>query len=427
MSLTKVSYSMISGAVINALDYGAVGDGVTDNQTAITNAVAAANATGASLYFPTGSYKVSVGKFQVTGGVKIFGDGPSSAIFSTAAAATNAPIFYVTGERIWFDSLQIYFQTFKTDTWSACIYIKNSCYESIFSRLLLRRGSYGIYCKYNTFNTGDTSSNYVYSTTFRDIRVSEYSQSAVLLSTAGGQGNSGNLLQNIYTINANEDVGGGAKRSAGYAFVFENTSDSVANQLNMEDCDFLGGAIRFGTCRNFTLNGLHVEGSVFTNDSGGAIDLGSSGVNLSGFSFEFNTVNVASAFALVRLDQSSIVVSQSSERTTTVTSAPLFPVFLGVNAPTSTAYGINFSAVNTNLVYSGISQTPPVVQQWNTDIYPNRIYPGTGVALWTSGSGTPEGAVTAPVGSLYTRTNGGAGTTLYIKESGTGNTGWVAK
>jgi len=47
--------------------------------------------------------------------------------------------------------------------------------------------------------------------------------------------------------------------------------------------------------------------------------------------------------------------------------------------------------------------------------------------IWNSGANTPEGAVTAPVGSLWTRTNGGAGTTLYIKESGTGNTGWVAK
>jgi hypothetical protein len=43
------------------------------------------------------------------------------------------------------------------------------------------------------------------------------------------------------------------------------------------------------------------------------------------------------------------------------------------------------------------------------------------------GSGTPEGAVTAPVGVLYLRDDGGAGTTLYVKESGTGNTGWVAK
>lgn len=43
------------------------------------------------------------------------------------------------------------------------------------------------------------------------------------------------------------------------------------------------------------------------------------------------------------------------------------------------------------------------------------------------GSGTPEGAVVAGVGALYVRTDGGAGTTLYVKESGTGNTGWAAK
>lgn len=43
------------------------------------------------------------------------------------------------------------------------------------------------------------------------------------------------------------------------------------------------------------------------------------------------------------------------------------------------------------------------------------------------GSGSPAGVVTAPVGSLYVNTAGGANTTLYVKESGTGNTGWVAK
>jgi hypothetical protein len=47
--------------------------------------------------------------------------------------------------------------------------------------------------------------------------------------------------------------------------------------------------------------------------------------------------------------------------------------------------------------------------------------------LWRTGAGSPEGVVTASVGSLYTRTDGGANTTLYVKESGTGNTGWVAK
>jgi hypothetical protein len=43
------------------------------------------------------------------------------------------------------------------------------------------------------------------------------------------------------------------------------------------------------------------------------------------------------------------------------------------------------------------------------------------------GSGSPEGVITAQIGSVYFRTNGGAATTFYVKESGTGNTGWVAK
>lgn len=44
-----------------------------------------------------------------------------------------------------------------------------------------------------------------------------------------------------------------------------------------------------------------------------------------------------------------------------------------------------------------------------------------------AGDGSPEGVVEAPVGALYQRWDGGAGTTLYVKESGSGNTGWVAK
>ena len=43
------------------------------------------------------------------------------------------------------------------------------------------------------------------------------------------------------------------------------------------------------------------------------------------------------------------------------------------------------------------------------------------------GAGSPESIVTAPPGSMYLNRSGGAGTTLYIKESGTGNTGWIAK
>lgn len=44
------------------------------------------------------------------------------------------------------------------------------------------------------------------------------------------------------------------------------------------------------------------------------------------------------------------------------------------------------------------------------------------------GTGSPEGAATAKVGSMFLRTDGGANTTLYIKESGDNTVnGWVAK
>jgi hypothetical protein len=49
-----------------------------------------------------------------------------------------------------------------------------------------------------------------------------------------------------------------------------------------------------------------------------------------------------------------------------------------------------------------------------------------GVCFELQGAGSPESVVTAPVCSTYRRTDGGAATSLYVKESGAGNTGWIA-
>jgi parallel beta-helix repeat protein len=52
----------------------------------------------------------------------------------------------------------------------------------------------------------------------------------------------------------------------------------------------------------------------------------------------------------------------------------------------------------------------------------------TDLTLDLQGQGTPEGVVAAPVGSRFSRTDGGAGTCMYVKESGgVTSTGWVAK
>ncbi len=64
MSLTKVSYSMIQGAVFNVLDYGAVGDGTTDDTDAIQAAIDAASPQtltdlAGTVFFPRGKYKIT--------------------------------------------------------------------------------------------------------------------------------------------------------------------------------------------------------------------------------------------------------------------------------------------------------------------------------------------------------------------------------
>jgi hypothetical protein len=95
---------------------------------------------------------------------------------------------------------------------------------------------------------------------------------------------------------------------------------------------------------------------------------------------------------------------------------------------------VTLSNVATALSDSGSETTfVPARQQIggaNVDAY----YPFLGFRLGgasgprvVQGSNTPEGAITAPVGSLFLRTDGGVSTTLYVKTSGAGNTGWTAK
>ena len=76
MSLTKVSFSMISGAPANILDYGADPTGVADSTTAIQAALDASS----NVYIPSGTYKTTAA-LSITGNSKfVHGDGANSVI-----------------------------------------------------------------------------------------------------------------------------------------------------------------------------------------------------------------------------------------------------------------------------------------------------------------------------------------------------------
>lgn len=90
MSLTKASYSMITGAPINVLDYGAVGDGTTDCTTAFQSAITYCTTNNRELYVPSGTYKITdtLTKAGSYVGVNIRGEGAGNSILEFSSITT---------------------------------------------------------------------------------------------------------------------------------------------------------------------------------------------------------------------------------------------------------------------------------------------------------------------------------------------------
>ena len=86
-------------------------------------------------------------------------------------------------------------------------------------------------------------------------------------------------------------------------------------------------------------------------------------------------------------------------------------------------YGFRDALASANVnVYMGC--TTPII---GTGTFATGTTRGLGPPSHLHGAGSPEGVLAAAIGTLYSRTDGGAATSLYVKESGTGNTGWIAK
>lgn len=92
--------------------------------------------------------------------------------------------------------------------------------------------------------------------------------------------------------------------------------------------------------------------------------------------------------------------------------------------------GNNFSIQNlesTGTIQIGINNSVDLAITVDHDVQIENdiIYDATNSIRAIKGTGSPEGAVNGGAGSTYRQTDGSAGTIQWIKETGTGNTGWV--
>jgi hypothetical protein len=197
--------------------------------------------------------------------------------------------------------------------------------------------------------------------------------------------------------------------------------------LKMVGCavDGLTGAnvaVRLVSC-NGVIETLDIE-QCYTSVSTGLISLSGCNMNINACRFDDNSLSTDDSGVIHTTSNTKLLLNSTvvSNTTTTATGRSSALSVAGatdsvilmnntLDAPTGTGTPldvVDFAFRTTELGADGLS------------------LPG-GETIQRSGAGTPEGSVTAKVGSLFVRTDGGAGTTLYIKESGTGNTGWTAK
>ncbi|MBU9829887.1 right-handed parallel beta-helix repeat-containing protein [Rahnella sp. FC061912-K] len=149
--------------------------------------------------------------------------------------------------------------------------------------------------------------------------------------------------------------------------------------------------------RNISLNGVHVNAACKNVNVSNNIIIGASSADTT-----HNGIRVDAAAANVNVSNNQVRDGGAA------------------NKP-----GVGIAATSTcvNILFSGN-------QSFGTAATHNNQGTGNSSVIIFGDTGLPSSsanAVGAPVGSIYTRQDGGALTTLYVKESGTSSAGWVAK
>jgi len=169
-----------------------------------------------------------------------------------------------------------------------------------------------------------------------------------------------------------------------------------------------GTDLLFSSAAHSNFITLTNDGSTRTDNNGTNTILSSA----SGSSqrFTFNTIDLLNA-RLNNNDLSGILnLAQTGTRTYSLTQSG--------TSSTGTLIVARGSSADLNLLVQGITLSEGAIFPQSSTTTSPGIY---------QNAGSPEGFVTARPGSLCLNSSGGAGVSLYVKESGTGNTGWVAK
>ena len=274
MSLTKISYSMIAGSPVSVIDYGATGNGTTDDTAAIQLALN----TGKSVFIPQGTYKITATLTTTASGQRVFGDGRySNTVLVWAGAASTA--MWATSSATLQISVSISdfeIRSLLVDGFRAIDYTNYS--YSTFARIYIQ--TYGSNC-YGTYATGRSSGDGPYYNQFDQI---DFSSNNILAVTTGSAGHYGDRLL-ITTVNwngpnANRFYGGrvsGASHVVWFLDGVGNVFDSIIGEsITVAHYELGSGVPDYtGTFTSGTINQVVNSAAPFTASTliGGAVTI----------------------------------------------------------------------------------------------------------------------------------------------------------
>jgi hypothetical protein len=486
MALTKASYSMITGAVVNVLDYGADPTGVADSTTAIQAALTYAGSLsisdtsfpgygyvvkgGTTVFLPAGQYKTTA-TLTVPQNVSVEGAGKYSTVIRPTVdgqvmrnngtptvtgtydvAGLAFRNFSILGDRTKTNQIGLAFlrltsATIENVSVSRCGNVGVAMYQCGVNQInnleCISNGSHGLLIQ-GGFNTWDdlTSNNLPSNANvFTFIRCLQ-NEGAGIYFALGTNGNlfyGANCEYNYFSAgnNIGYNVHVATDSNTPNCFYGLWTEGPVEAHVYVSSLD-ISVFIKLIDWRHFG-NGTsgNVDRALILNTgSATVVDATATATSyktLSGSNAPFRIQNKSTSSLQLVNAQGALVTGIGLVDDSTGAQTGLYNNLKQDNSATSGAsYGpqvfYNDGNAGDGIAYRNDNQSFPWYQ---SRAFQKDILIGTGAVAATSGisagSGSPEGSKTASPGSIYMNASGGAGTSFYVKESGTGNTGWVAK
>jgi hypothetical protein len=444
--------------IVSATDFGVVGNGSTDDTTAIQAAIDAVATNGGTVFLPAAEYLVSKQSSTVA----------EDTFTGIGCAIKLKDWVSLLGDGIGTSSTSVKGTRFKLANTQNCHVLGNFADTSsgLHGCRLSNFGINGNRDNNSTAGSGIFIGSVYSNTVFENIKIGESKENGIRIAASstpvwlrnvlvGAVGKAGVYIdganstavhiENLQVDSAGVDGGGEAGLYinqlstqdsqiiiTNYRYEYNTTSEPTASGLGIEIKNGVGGTVEingaYGFANAAAADFIKLTGTTVTRLNMKAVMTSSNYTNI--FNDSVNTKTVAySTRGIQNWSDNADVRDVLRIRANTTNGICTLSTSAGSGRLTVNKLSDGGTGGNID-IYQGTDSKKVNIDGNGTPWFASGSIKFAGASesapsvTATTGSATPEGAISANIGSLRYRTDGGEGKAVYQKVSGTGNTGW---